>query len=344
MRCTAFAAALLFGLCVLGAVPAGADSLQAVTVTRLRPVVWRETVDVSAAVDAVQEAVLAAQQSGRIVAVLYHSGQMVVAGQLLVQFDDAPQAAQLVLDQAKLAQAQRGLARETRLMSIAGASQAALEQAEADAAEAAAQVSYDRAAAAQLQVVAPFAGTLGIRKVSAGDYIAQGQEVARITQASPLRVMFSVPQTAAGGLALGDAFTLTVPSLPQAISTSIGHVTALSPQIDQATNARAVEGVVANDAGGLLPGMYGIASLEVGPPQPAYALPATALNDSTLGRYVYVLAPASAAFVTHAVYVHELSQSGSFAVIGTAGLAPDDQVVAIGGFNLSDGLNVTIAK
>ena len=49
------------------------------------------------------------------------------------------------------------------------------------------------------------------------------------------------------------------------------------------------EGVVSTAAPGLLPGMYGIATLSTGAPQTAFILPATALNDDTLGRFIYVL-------------------------------------------------------
>jgi RND family efflux transporter MFP subunit len=332
----------LASLCVPA--PVYAAPAQPVQAAALTPVVWRPTIDVSAAVDADQNAVLAAQQAGRVVAVLFRSGQQVPAGALLVQLDNGTQVAQLALDTAKQQQARRALAREEKLLSIAGASQAALEQAQADAAEAAAQINYDQAALAQLQIIAPFAGTLGIRKISAGDYLAQGQEVARITQTAPLRVIFSVPQTQGAMLAVGDAFTLAIPASASAAESVPGRITALSPMIDQASNARDAEGEVANRAG-LLPGMYGVVTLQTGAPVPAFSLPATALNDSILGRYVYVLDPVKTGGDTlRAVYVREYSQSGASAVIAASGLAAGEPVVAEGGFNLSDGAAVTIAK
>ena len=119
----------------------------------------------------------------------------------------------------------------------------------------------DDAALAQLNIVAPFDGVLGIRKLSAGDYVQQGQEVAELTQLHPLRVLFSVPQTEAGDLSLGASFTLTVASLPDNSGIFTGSIRALSPQVDTATNARAVEGVIGGDSNGLLPGMYGVCNV-----------------------------------------------------------------------------------
>ena len=316
-------------LAMAAAVPAYADTaanLTAVQAATLQPTTWRTTAQVPAVVDAQQNAVLAAQRPGQVVAVLYTSGQTVEAGALLVKLDDAPEQAQLVLDQARLAQA----------------SQAQFEQAQADMAEAKAQVTLDTAMLAQLNITAPFAGTLGIRKISEGDYVQQGQPVAQLTQTGPLRVLFSVPQTEAGALKIGDPFTLTIASLPASANSVPGKITALSPQLDTATNARAMEGVITGQSDALLPGMYGVVTLQTGTPQPALTLPATALNDDTLGRFVYVLDAANGAYTVRAVYVTEFGQSGGTAVIGVAGLNAGQRVVAVGGFKLDDGDAVTL--
>ncbi len=333
-------------LTLLAAVPAYADTaadLPVVPAAILQPTTWRATAQVPATVDAQQNAVLAAQRAGQIVAVLYTSGQSVAAGALLVKLDDGPEQAQLALDQARLAEAERALGRDVKLLQIAGASQAQFEQAQADMAEAKAQVALDTAVLAQLNITAPFAGTLGIRKISQGDYVQQGQQVAQLTQAGPLRVLFSVPQTEAGDVKLGDHFVLTIASLPASANNVQGKITALSPQIDTATNARAIEGLITGPADALLPGMYGVVTLQTGAPQPAFTLPATALNDDTLGRCVYVLDPsASGAYIVRAVYVTEFGQSGGTAVIGVAGLTAGQRVAAVGGFKLDDGDSVTL--
>lgn len=331
---------------MLAAGLAFAGAGQAVTAVQTAPLqstTWRVTEQVPATVDAEQSAVLAAERAGQVVAVLYSSGQSVAAGTLLVRLDDAPEAAQLALDQARLTESQRALAREEKLIQIAGASQAALEQAQADMAEAKAQVALDNAMLSQLNIVAPFSGVLGIRKISAGDYVQQGQEVAELTQLSPLRILFSVPQTEAGGLYVGDPFTLEVASLPNSTGTLQGHITALSPQVNTVTNARDVEGAISNADSVLSPGMFGIVTVQTGAPQPAFALPASAMNDNMLGRFIYVVQSGKAnSFTVHAVYVTEFGQSGDTAVIGVDGLAAGERVVTLGGFNLDDGDSVTL--
>ncbi len=321
---------------------AHADAPTPVQVTGLSPTTWRATVQVSAQIDAEQNASLAAERPGRVVAVLYNSGQTVAAGTLLVKLDDAAEQAQLDVDTAKLTEAENTLARSEKLLSIAGASRASLEQAQADAAEDRAQLTADRAVIAQLNIAAPFAGTLGIRKISAGDYINQGQVVAQITQPAPLRVLFSVPQTEAGGIALGEPFSLQAASMAQKSLNATGKITALSPQVDITTNARDGEGIITGGDAGLLPGMLGTMTLQTGAPMEAYLAPATALNDSVLGRYVFVLRQAANnGYTLKTVYVTEYGQTNGQAVIATTGLATSDRIVTLGGFNLTDGASVT---
>jgi RND family efflux transporter MFP subunit len=314
--------------CLAGA--ARADDAPAVPVAHLAAVQWRQHVELSASLQAQQQAVLGAARPGRVLAVLYQSGQSVPAGTLLVQLDDEVERAQFALDQARLAAAQRTLLRSEKLIKIEGTSEAALEQVQADSAAAQAQLKLDQAALDQLDITAPFAGTLGIRLLSPGDYVQQGQEVANLTGTGPLRVLFSVPQTEADGLAVGEPFSFTAGGV-----SATGRIIALSPALDPQTSALAVEGSI--PAGAFLPGMAGTVTLAIGAPQPAFRVPASALNNSLLGRFIYVVTGG----VAHAVYVDELDESGDEAVIAAPGLKAGQNVAAIGGFKLSDGESVT---
>lgn len=296
---------------------------------------WQNSVELVANIAARQQASLAAQRAGQVVGLNYTSGDIVAAGTVLVRLNDAPERAQLALDEAKQTQTHDALARAVKLMTINGASKAALEQAQADAAEAAAQVSADEAVLAQLTVVAPFTGTLGIRSIAIGDYITQGQIVAQLTQAAPLRVLFAIPQNEAAA-AVGDKFSVVSPQA------ATGHITALSPVVDAATNARAAEGGLDSGGANFVPGSLATILLQTGAAIPAFTLPATAMNDSLLGQFVFVVAPKNNADILRIVYVTQLAREGDDAVISATGLKAGDRVVAIGGFKLSDGETVKI--
>ncbi|MDE8344660.1 MAG: efflux RND transporter periplasmic adaptor subunit [Acidocella sp.] len=321
--------------------PAAAQSV--VRATNARAAIWRTQTSVAATVAARQAASLSLARGGIVSAVMFSSGQMVTAGQVLVQLADGPEMAQMALDGAKLEQAQRQLARTRKLIGISGASQSALEQAEAQVDEAQAQMALDKADIGQLQMTAPFAGRLGIRTLDPGDYVQAGQVIVSLTGVGPLRVLFAVPQTESGGLSVGEPFTIAAPvGAGQAVPAK-GEITALGPAIAPATDARDVEGVVVGDASGLLPGMVGVVHLATGAPMPALAVPQTALNDSTLGPFVYLLSPAGPGqYAVSPVYVTIYGDAGGQSLISTSGLKAGDKIVAIGGFKLSAGAVVSL--
>ena len=300
--------------------------------------------DIAASLEAQQNATLAASHGGTVTQVLFRSGEAVRKGQVLVQLDNGPELAQLALDEAKLAQAERDDTRLRKLMAIAGASESALEQAIALAAEARAQVSLDEATLAQLQVTAPFDGVTGIRTINAGDYLQTGAAVVTLTATGKLRVLFSVPQTEAGGLAIGEPFQFTAPGTGSAPATAPGEIVAMSPDLDSATNARNVEGHVTGNDAMLLPGMRGAVEIATGAPIPAFALPDTALNDGILGPYIFILMPAGgAAYHLATVYVTLLGARAGHSYVTAPGLKAGQKAVAIGGFKLNDGASVSLA-
>jgi RND family efflux transporter MFP subunit len=335
---------LLPVLLALGASAPAWGQTTRVPATTLADFPWRPQAELSASLAAPESATLAAAQSGIVTKILFTSGQSVAAGQVLVQLQNGPQAAQEALDAVKLAQAQRDLARTRKLMTISGSSQSALEQAEAAATEAAAQLKLDQANLAQLQIVAPFAGTAGIRRLDPGDYVQAGQAALTLTAPGALRVLFAVPQTEATSLAPGDKFTLSAPLGDGTNVTATGTLTALSAQLNTATDARDAEGRLDTAPPALLAGMTGVVDIATGAPQPAFALPSTALNDSMLGPYIFLLKPAGGGnYTASTVYVKILGSAGDNSFVTAPGLQAGRKIVAMGGFKLADGATVTLA-
>ncbi|MGC9269223.1 efflux RND transporter periplasmic adaptor subunit [Acidiphilium sp.] len=296
---------------------------------------FRSTIEVSGQIAAVQSATIAAQRAGVVQAVLFRSGETVAKGQILLRLDDGVEQAQVMLDRAKLDQADRTLTRDRKLRLIAGISEAQFESDRATDAEAAAQLALDTARENRRVIRAPFAGILGIRRVSTGDYIGAGAAVTTITQTSPLRVLFAVPETELAGVGFGDAFQFTLPDQDQ--SDHQGRILALSPALNATTRARMVEGRVANASGALLPGAFGTVTIATGTPVAALQLPATAIDYGPLGSFIYAVHHHGRDSMVQAVYVKILSTIGAHTIIAAHGLHPLDSVVAIGGFKLHDG-------
>lgn len=299
----------------------------AVPVVKPQPTRYRQTIEVAGSVEAMRAATLATETSGVVSQVLFRSGQPVAAGAVLLRLDDAVERAQVRLDLAKRDNAAHTLARDYRLRAIAGVSVAQVETDRAALAEADAQLALDQAHENQRTVRAPFAGKLGIRKVSSGDFLAAGAPVVTLTQAAPLRVLFSVPETELAGIAPGEAFTI---ALPGAI-TIRGSITALGPALNTNTRARTLQGRI---AAGAIPGSFGVVTLAIGHAVSALGVPVTAVNHGPVGSYVYQV---KADHRVYAVYVKQLATRGPLAIVAATTLGTARPVVALGGFKLTNG-------
>lgn len=332
----------------LAAASITAEVAQAQTVTQVPavrpvPVQWRAQAELAAHLTAAEEATLAPVRGGVVSAVNFQSGAAVRQGQVLVVLDIGQQQAQLALDQAKLVQSTRNLARTEKLMTISGASQAALDQAQAALAEDEAQIRLDKAEVAQGEIIAPFAGTAGIRAIDPGDYLQAGQTVVTLIAPGRLKVYFTVPQSEAASLMPGEEFSFIAPLGAGETVIAPGTLTAISPALDSKLDARDAEGRLGGEAAALLSGMNGVVKIATGAPVAAYSVPNAALNDSMLGPYVFAISPEQGGFVLHSLYVKILDSAGKNSIVSAPGLKAGQKIVALGGFKLNDGQQVSLA-
>lgn len=159
-------------------------------------------------VQAVRQSQIAAQVLGRVVQVAVKAGDSVATGQLLLTIDDrelsqsvAAQQAQVVAAQAQLTHAEASLARTRELVAQEFMSPAALDQADAQARSARAQLDALKAGAgaaavskAHTRLVAPYAGVVAEVRVEQGDMASPGTPLMVLFAPGDLRVVAQVPQ------------------------------------------------------------------------------------------------------------------------------------------------------
>src|SRR5258707_8255791 len=121
-------------------------------------------------IEAVQSIELRPEVDGRIVEILVREGQEVEQGTPLFKVDDAQLKAQVAQLEAQRDLARQALARAKDLAQQNASSAADLEKAEAEARGAQAQYDLQRIRLDRTTVRAPFAGPVGQRYVSLGDY------------------------------------------------------------------------------------------------------------------------------------------------------------------------------
>ena len=165
-------------------------------------------------VEAVREAALSAQTSGRVTAVDVDVNDRVVAGQILLRLSVVEQQAgvdtaraQLRAAEASAIEAERNHQRFASLSKDNYVSRAQLDQTRAarDAANAArdaarAQLSAAGQGADYTIVRAPYAGIVAARRVEPGEAVAPGQPLLTVYATDDLRIEVQVPQSEADAI------------------------------------------------------------------------------------------------------------------------------------------------
>ncbi|HEX7323890.1 MAG TPA: efflux RND transporter periplasmic adaptor subunit [Rhodanobacteraceae bacterium] len=301
---------------------------------------WSPHVSAVATVEAISGTEITAQIAGNVTRVGFKSGTAVHRGALLVQVDDSTQLAQLHADAAKLQLAKTSVARARRLFAAHAASQANLQSAEAAVATAKAAIEGDRAVLAKLRITAPFAGVVGIRTVSLGQYVSPGTAIVDLQSYAPIYVDFSLPQADLRFLKPGASVTFATGAYPgQGFN---GRITSVGSRVDPQTRNINLQATFANATRALRPGMFGKASLDIGEAQRGIVIPNTAIAYSTFGDTVYIVkAPPGRPATVHSVIVHVAAQRGSLTLV-SGGLKAGDVVVTAGQNKLRDGAPIAV--
>ncbi|HET9024103.1 MAG TPA: efflux RND transporter periplasmic adaptor subunit [Burkholderiaceae bacterium] len=197
-----------------------------------------------------------------------------------------------------------------------------------------ARVSLARKALADTVVRAPFAGVVGERLVSVGDYVTRGTKVASVLRINPLRLQLTVPQQFSVEVGMGRAVSLEVDTAPG--KTYTGQVRYVSPALQADSRTLIVEAVVANADGALRPGTFATARIEQATNTPGILAPAAAIRTVSGTSRVFVVAGGRAEerLVTTGQAVGELMEI-------TSGLKAGEQVATTNLTQLVDGVGVT---
>jgi membrane fusion protein (multidrug efflux system) len=183
------------------------------------------------------------------------------------------------------------------------------------------------------RILAPFAGTLGLRRVSPGDLIEADTLITTLQTVTDLKVDFSVPERYQGLLEPGVALQLFVAGFAEPFTAS---VRAVNPRVDIDTRTLTVRADVDNSRRKLLPGNYARVEL-VSRTENALLVPSVAVLQSVEAVSVYTVVDGIA--VRREVQTGERSASR---VRILDGLQAGDEVITSGIQNVRDGQPVDV--
>ena len=232
--------------------PRGGDTLS-VTVSPVSQELLEDRVTTTGTLLPWEAVDVRSEVAGRVVAINFSEGTFVGQGQTLVSLDTDVLRAQIEGARARrdLAGVQAGRYRE--LFEIGGLSRQELDQAESEARVLDAELSQLSAEVRRRQVVAPFAGEIGLRQISVGAYVAPGDPIATLRITGQLRLEFTVPERYLGQVSQGQVVRFSVPGQEDDFAAT---VYATEPNVDPATRAFTVRARVRNPGGVLTPGAF----------------------------------------------------------------------------------------
>ncbi|MCP2517925.1 efflux RND transporter periplasmic adaptor subunit [Achromobacter mucicolens] len=281
-----------------------------------------------------ESVVLRPEVAGRIQAIDFKEGQPVKQGQLLIRLDDSVPRAELAQARANLTLAQSHYRRAVELQGKGFVSQQARDESASTLKVQEAAVALAQARLDKMTITAPFAGIVGLRSVSVGDYVNQGQDLAPLEAIDPLKVDFRVPEMYLSKVRVGQQLTLRLDALPG--QERRGLVYAVSPLVDAGGRSILLRATVANQDGVLRPGMFARVQLLFNEDK-ALVAPEAALSPSGETQYVYRVENG----VAHRREV-TIGERREGRVEILTGVALNDMLVVSGLQRVTDGARVTI--
>ena len=219
------------------------------------------------------------------------------------------------------------------------ASRAQLEQADSGLETARARVQAAQAdlgaaerATADSRVAARFAGVVGRRFVSRGEFVQPGQKLFELVSLDPVEVEFSLPESDANRLALGLPLDVTVAPYPGEVFHAT--VSMVSPVVDERTRTLRVKALLPNPDGRLRPGLFARADLGIAKRVGVLLVPEEAVLQRADGAVVFRTSADGARAERRLVQLGRI-KSGQVEI--ASGLAAGDTVVVRGHSALVDG-------
>ncbi|AYH42987.1 efflux RND transporter periplasmic adaptor subunit [Azoarcus sp. DN11] len=201
-----------------------------------------------------ESVVLRPEVAGRIAAIRFREGSPVRHGDVLVDFDAAVQQAEVQQARANLALAQANFGRTEDLFNRKFLSQSARDEAASRLEVARANMALAEARLGKMSVRAPFAGIVGIRNVSVGDYVKEGAELVNLEDIATLKVDFRLPEIYLAQIRPGQKLELASDAVEGRRFAAV--VSAIDPLVDEQGRAVVMRATLQNDGLRLRPGMF----------------------------------------------------------------------------------------
>jgi membrane fusion protein (multidrug efflux system) len=289
---------------------------------------------IAGTIEANEQVDIRSEVSGLVTEIQFTEGTNVSKGKVLLKINDLELQAQLsqALTRQKLAQETEF--RAGKLLEKEAISKEEYDVALSELRSLQSQTQLIRAQLAKTLIRAPFSGKIGLRTISAGEYITPASNIARLVSTNPVKILFSIPEKYAGTIKLNTQISFTVAGSDKPYS---GSVYAIEPGIDMSTRTLQLKAKASNNTGELLPGSFAKIDLPLTNINDAILVPTESIIPVLQGKKVYISSNGKAKEV-----LVETGTRTNKSVLILSGLGIGDTVLTSGIMSLKNDVPVKV--
>ena len=277
------------------------------------------------------------QITAAVTAIEFEEGQRVAAGDILLRLESSEPMAELAAARAALVDSESQYRRAQELYRTRVVSASELEQLEARRDADAAAVNAAQARLDHTVIRAPFAGVLGLRRVSIGSIVSPSTVITTLDDTSRIKLDFDVPEVFIPRLEKGLTVAARSAAWPETVFQ--GRVTSVDTRVDPVSRTVTVRALLPNDDARLRPGMFLTVTLLKNDVS-ALLVPEQAIVPERSKQYVFVV-DADGRVDQREVHTGR-RRPGQVEILD--GVQPGEQVITEGTQKVRDGDAVTIVS
>ncbi len=287
---------------------------------------------------AIDQVAVSTEVAGIIESINFDSGDTVTAGDVLLTLDTSVDRAELAGLEAQAELARIEFARAEDLLPRRAISQSQFDEARARLDSAVAAVNTQQARIRQKTIRAPFAGALGLRTVSPGQFLAPGSTIVELRRLDPIYADFTLPERFLPTISAGQSIEVTTGAYDTVFT---GQITAIDTGINEQTRSVSVRATLNNPDSQLRPGMFARVTVLEPQAREVLTIPSTAVSFNTYGDFAIRINASDNGLISESVQI-ETGEVRDGRVEVISGLNEGDQVVAAGLNKVRPGQPVTV--
>lgn len=189
-----------------------------------------------------------------VTAVRLREGQRVEAGEILVELENTEALAQVAAARAALVDSESQYRRTQELYRTRAVAESQLQQLEARRDADRAAVAAAEARLADTVIRAPFAGRVGLRRISLGSLVNPGTVITTLDDTATIKLDFDVAETFISRIVVGLSIVAHSVAWPE--EEFRGTVSSIDTRVDPISRTLTVRALIDNESDHLRPGMF----------------------------------------------------------------------------------------